>query len=232
MDLSISRLIEAIPPQIRRALTLRFDRSPFDTVDKLAEFVQTRAAYVTQTSLYGYLKTRMGTRYRVMFEDEVFSRSINFAKWRVYASCLSDLAVFAAATVHVRSGLEEKQTAELARFCFEAAVKADFPDADDAELMTKVPKDFAKRLQNTDWSTAAEGENAFEASPVDLIAWAPIADELKKLDEEIVINSTRFRWRDVREQLRKRVDAAAIADEWGRTHVERMAGDGNEQAPQ
>ena len=201
-------------------------------MDKLAEFVQTRAAYVTQTSLYGYLKTRMGTRYRVMFEDDVFSRSINFAKWRVYASCLSDLAVFAAATVHERSGLEEEQAAELARFCFEAAVKADFPDAEDPELMAKVPQDFAARLRTTDWSTAGAGENAFEASPVDLIAWAPIADELKELDEEIVINSTRFRWRDVREQLRKRVDAAAIADEWRRTRETRMANAGDEQAPQ
>ncbi len=230
MDLSLLRLIEAIPQKFKRALTLRFDRSPFDTVDKLTEFVQTRAAYVTQTSLYGYLKTRMGTRYRVMFEDEVFSQSINFAKWRIYASCLTDLAVFAAATVHERTGLDKDQTAKLAHFCFESAITADFQDADDAELTARVLENFSARLQRTDWSTAGSGENAFEKSPHDLVKWAPIADELKELDEEIVVNSTRFRWRDVREQLRKRIDAEAVANEWGRTWKTRKVNDGERAA--
>lgn len=214
MDMSISRLIEAIPPQIRRALTLRFDRSPFDTVDKLVEFVHTRAAYVAQTSLYGYLKTRMGTTYRIMFEDETFSRSINYAKWRVYASCLADLAVFAAATTGDRDNLSEHQTSELARFCFERSVERTFDDANDPEFEARVVADFAERLRQVDWKTAGTGENSFENSPHDLIKWAPVTDEFKELDEEIVVNSTRFRWRDVREQLRKRIDAAAIAGEW------------------
>ena len=40
---------------------------------------------------------------------------------------------------------------------------------------------------------------------VNLLRFAPIADELKALDEEIVINSTRFRWRDIRNQLKTRI---------------------------
>lgn len=215
MNFSISRIFGAIPPQILRALTLRFDRSPFDTVDKLIEFVQTRAAYVAQTSLYGYLKTRMGTRYRVMFEDDIYAGSINFAKWRIYASCLSDLAVFAAATTRDRSGLSQTEAAELARYCFENAVKNTFHEAEDPDLESQIIENFSRRLDAVDWTSAGEGENAFGQSPVDLIKWAPVVDEFKDLDSEIVINSTRFRWRDVRDQLRKRIDASAIAAEWG-----------------
>ncbi len=214
MILSLSRIIEAIPPQLRRALTLRFDRSPFDTVDKLAEFVQTRAAYVAQTSLYGYLKTRMGTRYRVMFEDDVYAQSINFAKWRIYASCLSDLAVFAAATARGTDRLTAQETADLARHCFDSAIESTFYEADDTELLTQVTNAFAERLIGVEWNGAGVGENAFHKSPHDLIKWAPVVDEFKKLDEEIVVNSTRFRWRDVREQLRKRIDAGAVCEEW------------------
>lgn len=214
MDLSISRLFRRIPPDILRALTLRFDRSPFDSVDKLVEFVHTRSAYVAQTSLYGYLKTRMGTQYRVMFEDEVFSQSINFAKWRVYASCLSDLAVFSAATVMKHSDMTSSETEQLARHCFARAVEATFDDAKDPELVSKITDAFFERAGATDWTASAEGENAFRQSPVDLLKWAPVVDEFKELDEEIVVNSTRFRWRDVRDQLRKRVDAPAICAEW------------------
>ena len=32
-------------------------------LDHLEEFIQTKSAWVTQVTLYNYLKTRMGTRY-------------------------------------------------------------------------------------------------------------------------------------------------------------------------
>ena len=43
----------------------------------LQKFIQQRSAHVTQTTLYGYLKTRMGHKYTIMVDDEVFSKSIN-----------------------------------------------------------------------------------------------------------------------------------------------------------
>jgi hypothetical protein len=33
------------------------------TLDDLENFIQTKSAWVTQVTLYNYLKTRMGTRY-------------------------------------------------------------------------------------------------------------------------------------------------------------------------
>ena len=66
--------IAPLMANIRRVFGIRFDKSPIQTVEALTDFVETRAAYVAQTSLYGYLKTRMGTRYPHMFRDEVFFR--------------------------------------------------------------------------------------------------------------------------------------------------------------
>ena len=48
--------------------------------EDLKDFVQARSAHVTQTTLYGYLKTRMGHKFTLMVEDEIFSKSINLAK--------------------------------------------------------------------------------------------------------------------------------------------------------
>ena len=33
--------------------------------------------------LYGYLKTRMGHKICLMVDDEIFSESINLAKWNI-----------------------------------------------------------------------------------------------------------------------------------------------------
>ena len=109
MFFELSRIIASVPSRWRRIFAIRFDKSRIQTVDSLVEFVQTRAAYVAQTSLYGYLKTRMGTRFRQIFEDEEFLPSINNSKWRTYAACLSDLAVFTTATAGIENGLSDRE---------------------------------------------------------------------------------------------------------------------------
>ncbi|MEO1848454.1 MAG: esterase, partial [Pseudomonadota bacterium] len=67
---------------------------PIVNTDGLGEFIDTRSSLVAQTSLYGYIKTRAGTRFPDLFENEEFLRSINIAKWQIWAACVSDLAVF------------------------------------------------------------------------------------------------------------------------------------------
>ena len=67
----------------------RRDKGPIDSPEKLNQFVATRSAFIAQKTLYGYLKTRMGTSYPRMFEDDVFVSSINIAKMHVFSACLS-----------------------------------------------------------------------------------------------------------------------------------------------
>ena len=51
-----------------------------NSIEDLQKFIQQRSAHVTQNTLYGYLKTRMGHKFTVMVDDEIFSKSINNAK--------------------------------------------------------------------------------------------------------------------------------------------------------
>ena len=60
----------------------------------LKEFIQKKSAWVSQVTLYGYLKTRMGAKYVLMFEDEIFLGSINKAKWNIYSVALQDLTFY------------------------------------------------------------------------------------------------------------------------------------------
>ena len=58
--------------------------------DELEEFIQEKSAWVSQVTLYGYLKTRIGTRYVLHFDNEEFMKSVNLAKWNIYAVSLQD----------------------------------------------------------------------------------------------------------------------------------------------
>ncbi|MEK9721149.1 MAG: hypothetical protein VW257_08925 [Quisquiliibacterium sp.] len=192
----------------------RFDRGPLATVDDLVRFVDTRAAYVAQTSLYGYLKTRMGTDFQRHFEDEIFSGVIRASVVRVYAACLADLAVFTVATARAAGGMGNEECAALASHCYRAALAKGVSEPDQAHLPGDGCLSFDSRAHQLDWDHAAKGENAFLGSAASLIACAPVVPEFKKLDQEIVTNSIRFRWRDVREVGRRRIDGAAVAASW------------------
>ena len=63
-------------------------------LDDLEEFIQSKSAWVTQVTLYGYLKTRMGTRYVLHFENDEFMSSVNLAKWNIYSVALQDLTLY------------------------------------------------------------------------------------------------------------------------------------------
>lgn len=210
MTFSLSSILSTLQQSVLPRLSIRFDKSPIDTLEKTGFFVHTRAAYVAQTSLYGYLKTRMGTKFRDMFNDDEYVKSINFAKWRVYGACLSDLTVFVTANIAQEAKLDREDAVKLAKHIFQFCIHETYKDCEDATLAVSLTNAFHERAESVIWANAAIGESAFSKSPKDLIAFAPIADELKRFDEKIVRNSIRFRWRDVRSQMRKRLHADAI----------------------
>ena len=68
-------------------------KKKISNLDELENFIQTKSAWVTQVTLYGYLKTRMGTRYVLHFENDEFMGSVNLAKWNIYSVALQDLSL-------------------------------------------------------------------------------------------------------------------------------------------
>lgn len=194
-----------------RALKFWRQEPPILTPNDLAGFVETRAKYVAQRTLFGYVKTRAGTRYTSLFEDEIFVASVDAAKWEIYLACLADLAIYAAAAIG-RTGAFGKPVLDgLARDCFLAGLVVDeLPDRR-AEGFGQDRDAFDRRLAETRWAEIPEGEAVFENSLKALVHWAPVADELKQYDVVPVRNSMRFQWKTVRDQLKSLLDADAVA---------------------
>ena len=200
-------------PEFLARLSVRRDSGPIDGVEVLSAFVSTRAAFIAQKTLYGYLKARMGTRYPSMFEDDVFVTSIDIAKMHIFAACLSDLSIFAVSRALREEPVEEPLLRQLALHCFQHGLAENREQANRTEDFS-VPEclaAFERRLAFVDWRSGPGGADLFTASPKALFEWAPIAPRLKKDDKDIVENSIRFAWRDIRVQFDKRIDGAALA---------------------
>lgn len=188
----------------------RWRQEPIVDPAGLRSFIETRASFVAQTSLYGYVRTRAGMRYPELFDDDGFVVSLNVAKWQVWLACLSDIAVYAggrladgqAAAAPAVGRLVQRMVSDiLADTGIPSDAGPDFADATRLVL---------ERIAACYWVEVGDAEAAFTDSPPALVRWAPIVDELKQLDEPIVLNSVRFRWQEVRRDLAQALDAAAV----------------------
>ena len=190
----------------------------------LQHFLDSRASHVAQTTLYGYLRTRAGTRYPVLFENDAYVVSINHAKWQMWLACLSDLSVFAGGLLarHVKAAPEAAGVA--VRRAVEDILEQTGTPADSGPLFAQGAEALRDRLNRCDWAALARSEGAltsgqgalaggeavFTESPEALVRHAPIIAELMALDAEIVRNSVRFRWQEVRREMRAALDADAV----------------------
>jgi len=165
----------------------------------LKEFIQKKSAWVSQVTLYSYLKTRMGTKYVLHFDDEVLLGSINKAKWNIYSVALQDLTFFSFSYLNVFFNYQE---VENAKKIYENILDDEISNGMPTDIIEKGKKTFEERLQKINWKTHCSSL-PFNDSALSLYEWAPIADELKTLDRKIVLNSMILKWDNIQKEFIK-----------------------------
>jgi hypothetical protein len=221
-------LLQRIGAALRRLLDRRRRLEPIRDAAALRRFLHTRTSYVAQSTLYGYLRTRAGVRFPELFDDDRFVVSTNIAKWHVWLACVSDLSVYAGGLVRRNSGAADAEVGPLMRRVVdEILAETGTPGEAGPEFDGHAGRVRA-RIALCDWGAQADGDAPFVESPAALVHWAPIVEDLKALDEEIVRNSVRFRWNEIRRQLRQALDATAVV---AATHASERAGTQERTAP-
>ena len=163
----------------------------------LQNFVQERSAHVTQTTLYGYLKTRIGTRYVLMLDDEKYSESINIAKWNIYVEAISDLTLYVFSYLTEQKNLKQNDAKEV----FNNIISDECKNGLDKKISDNAKNNFNIRLMSINWNKF-HLEKPFKNSGLALYNWSPIADDLKILDKEIVLNSIMLKWNLVENEFK------------------------------
>ena len=176
-------------------------KSKIKDLDELENFVQSKSAWVSQVTLYGYLKTRMGTRYVLHFENDEFMRSVNLAKWNIYAVALQDLTFFTFS--YLKANLNYQDFGK-AKEIFLKILDDETSNKMPLDIIDKAKKNFDERLKKINWDTYFN-DLPFNSSALSLYEWAPIADELKTLDRKIVLNSVILKWDVVKKEFKERL---------------------------
>ena len=171
-------------------------------IDDLEVFIQTKSSWVSQVTLYGYLKTRMGTKYVLHFDDEVFLSSINLAKWNIYAIALQDLIFYTFSYLNVFFKFQEM---DYAKRVYEKILNDESKNKMPENIIESSKENFNKRLQKIDWKNYYKSW-PFNESALALYEWAPVAKELKTLDRKIVLNSMILKWENIQKEFIKLIN--------------------------
>ena len=171
-------------------------------LNDLEHFIQTKSAWVTQVTLYNYLKTRMGTRYVLHFDNDVFMASLDIARWNIYSVALQDLTLFTFSYLKVNFNYQNiNQSKEI----FFKILDSESSNKMPVDIIEEAKKTFNERLKNINWETYYK-DLPFNPSALSLYKWAPIAEELKTLDRKIVLNSMILKWDNVEKEFKELIN--------------------------
>ena len=168
----------------------------------LENFIQKKSAWVSQVTLYGYLKTRMGTKYVLHFDDEKFLGSINTAKWNIYSIALQDLTFYTLSYLKV---IKNYQNTEKSKIIYNSILEKEKNNGMPEDIINSAKTIFQERYDNINWEKYFNNL-PFNKSALALYDWAPIAEELKTLDRKIVLNSMILEWDNIKEEFEKLIN--------------------------
>ena len=197
-DLKLEYLKEYISP----IFNFLKPKRKITNISDLRNFIQRKSAWVSQETLYGYLKTRMGAKYVLMFEDEIFLGSINRAKWNIYAIALQDLTFYCLSYLKKNFNIDHTLNAN---DIYQEILNIEKNNQMPNDIIENSIIKFKNRLEKIDWQKYYENF-PFNESALALYEWSPIADELKTLDKKIVLNSMILKWDNVKKEFTTLID--------------------------
>ena len=182
-------------------------KKPLKKRSELVEFIHRNASFVSQVTLLTYIKARAGTQYPKLFENTEYLKSIEIARGHLYASCVADL-VFYVINEHCLNDIKRKHI----QFILSNLIDEVFSFAKCDENILKEFDEMEKQCEEHLKALESEAINhkLFKISSDTFFRWAPMAEEFKKEDEEIMRNSIHFRWIEVRREVRDRIRPSLI----------------------
>ena len=170
--------------------------------EDLKKFIQTKSAWISQVTLYSYLKTRMGTKYVLHFDNEELLGSINEAKWNIYSIARQDLTFYCLSYLYVFYNYD---LTTKANDIYEEFLNDEIKNGMPQEVISKGKEKFKERLEKINWRKYYNSW-PFNESALALYEWSPVAQELKNLDRKIVLNSMILKWNNVEKEFKKLID--------------------------
>lgn len=194
-------------------LTRLFRRPPaVGDVAALAEFIDTRAAFVVQKGIYEYARARAAHYSKVLFAEPDFQRAVEEARWRAYPLGLAMVGEVATVVLQETTGLSRQTVVgEVSDLTLSVFDHYDMPAVLDAETWRGARADLVERLDRIGLHPPKRAMDIPEPIAKDYFALMPIHKSLRGQDFPTLKSYLKVTLCNVHHELTKRIDARAIA---------------------
>jgi hypothetical protein len=194
-------------------------RPPVSDLRELADFVDMQSAFLVQKGIYEYSRARAGHYSKVLFGEPEFRRVVENSRWRAYPLGLAMVGEVVVGVVDQHAEQEREMVlsavAELVLSVFD---RYPVPAVLDDDAWRKARSDLAKRLDLIGLHRPKQAMDIPEPLAKSYFALMPIHENLRGQDYPTLKNYLRVTLCNIYDELTKRIDAQAVADQLRARH--------------
>lgn len=192
---------------------MRLRRRPSADQAALSEFIETRAAFLVQKTIYEYARARASVHSIEMFKEEAFVRAVNYASWTGLPDGLVWEALMIEGQLRTLVGEHREALLEGLLGLIDGIVaRQPTPEVLPAGFWTAAGAEIAARIRRGAFA-AKKPVNEIPLADLDaFFARMPIHERLRGRDYQAVGNSLRAHLVNHSEEFAERFDQAALAE--------------------
>ena len=188
-------------------------RPPIRALAELAEFIDTRAAFLVQKGIYEYSRARAGHYSKVLFAEAGFQHAVEQSRWRAFPLGLAIVAEITEGILRPVAGDNRagvfNALASLVLDIFDrypapaALAKAEWLDA---------RRELAHRLELVGVHAVKHAKDVPENFAQEYVTLMPIHEKLRGADHLTIRNYLRVTACNIHDEFDKRADKRALVD--------------------
>lgn len=178
----------------------------------LKNAIRADASFLAQGASYSYLRARSGTQADRMFRDAGFAAALNRCKWETYAAAAADLLLLIEYELRPHHRLPPARFAVVLHQLYEEVLAMEAPPAHrggegwapDADI-------FRTRVEDSLRAAPVPLRQVCRNTGRRLMKFAPVTDDIRSGDADMVINNVEFRFIERISALRRIIDVETLS---------------------
>lgn len=179
-------------------------------------YLAERGAYIAQASTYSYCRARTGFMGPKLFHEQPFLESLEITRWEALHAVVADLFVICEGVLrpHAAQAADGQGAAALRDAllaCYRRALNSHGLAPHHPQGWEFAVEALAQRLRQAQRAAPKAPDMVGATSGKVIFDHLPFHEDMLRFDEEMVVNSVRFRILRFWEDLHRRLDGAAVA---------------------
>lgn len=197
---------------------------PIRTTGELADFIDEQAAYLMQKGIYEYARARTGPHAKKMLFEDDFHRSVDRARWSAFPLGLVMVGEMVEGVLWPHSGenAEERRAVidELIDLVLSVFDRYPVPEAVGRDAWLDSRSEVALKLDQISMHPPKRVIDIPEPYGERYFAMMPIHEVWRSRDAPTTLNFLKLNLVNIRDELVKRMDAAAMVEQLRRSEAQ------------